>query len=78
MICRRTATSVTAHDAICTHMGCRLPAGRMSVVTCPCHGSRFRATDGSVINGPADSDPASIPALPPVQVTVVNGLVYLA
>jgi len=78
MIYRATTTSVSAHDAICTHMGCTLPASVTSVVTCNCHGSRFRATDGSVINGPNDSDPGSIVPLPVIAVTVVNGVVYLA
>ena len=78
MIYRRTATAVSAHDALCTHMGCTLPAGRTNVVMCGCHGSRFRASDGGVINGPNDTDPGSISPLPAVPVTVVNGVVYLA
>lgn len=35
----------------CTHMGCSLSEGRLedSVVTCPCHGTRFDVTSGKVI-----------------------------
>jgi nitrite reductase/ring-hydroxylating ferredoxin subunit len=47
------------HD-VCTHMGCSLAAGVLdeTVVTCPCHGSQFDVTTGSVQRGPA-SDPVS-------------------
>jgi nitrite reductase/ring-hydroxylating ferredoxin subunit/uncharacterized membrane protein len=39
----------------CSHRGCMLSEGEVEghVVTCPCHGSRFDVTDGSVIRGPA-------------------------
>ncbi len=35
----------------CTHMGCSLSEGRLeeSVVTCPCHGTKFDITSGKVI-----------------------------
>lgn len=35
----------------CTHMGCSLSEGQMeeSVVTCPCHGTKFDVTNGKVI-----------------------------
>lgn len=35
----------------CTHMGCSLSEGTLegSVVTCPCHGTRFDVTTGEVI-----------------------------
>ncbi len=35
----------------CTHMGCSLSEGQLeeSVVTCPCHGTRFDVTSGKVI-----------------------------
>jgi nitrite reductase/ring-hydroxylating ferredoxin subunit len=44
-----------AFDDACTHRGCSLATGSLkgTSVTCPCHGSVFRVTDGSVINGPA-------------------------
>ncbi len=44
-----------AFDDACTHMGCSLATGSLTgtALTCPCHGSVFQVTDGSVINGPA-------------------------
>jgi nitrite reductase/ring-hydroxylating ferredoxin subunit/uncharacterized membrane protein len=41
----------------CAHMGCSLSQGtlRDDVVTCPCHGSEFRLSDGRAITGPATS-----------------------
>jgi nitrite reductase/ring-hydroxylating ferredoxin subunit/uncharacterized membrane protein len=40
----------------CSHRGCSLSEGTLDggVVTCPCHGSRFRL-DGSLVHGPATS-----------------------
>lgn len=42
-------------SARCTHAGAPLVFGelREDVLTCPWHYSRFRVTDGSVLNGPA-------------------------
>ncbi|WP_248965562.1 Rieske (2Fe-2S) protein [Sphaerisporangium perillae] len=42
-----------AFSAICTHQGC--PVGSVSggTINCPCHGSKFSISDGSVANGPA-------------------------
>ncbi len=42
-------------DARCTHAGAPLSEGTVNgdVLTCPWHRSRFKITDGSVINGPA-------------------------
>lgn len=43
---------VLAYDATCTHAGCPVaPSGQD--FECPCHGSTFKGTDGSVISGPA-------------------------
>ncbi|WP_395400525.1 Rieske (2Fe-2S) protein [Arthrobacter sp. UC242_113] len=40
------------YDATCTHAGCPVaPAG--TTFECPCHGSTFNGSDGSVISGPA-------------------------
>jgi nitrite reductase/ring-hydroxylating ferredoxin subunit/uncharacterized membrane protein len=46
-------------DAIadrCSHRGCSLHQGTVNgdeSVTCPCHGSTFRLSDGAVLRGPA-------------------------
>lgn len=44
-----------AFDDTCTHTGCSLADGDLegTVVTCPCHGSRFDAISGAVLRGPA-------------------------
>lgn len=40
---------------ICAHLGGPLSEGTLGegCVTCPWHGSRFRLTDGAILNGPA-------------------------
>ncbi len=42
-------------NARCTHAGAPLVEGTLDgdILTCPWHRSRFRVTDGSVVNGPA-------------------------
>lgn len=39
---------------VCTHQGCKpaLPNPERNLV-CPCHGSTYKAADGSVVRGPA-------------------------
>jgi len=54
-----------AHTAVCTHQGCIVAAAGADL-QCPCHGSKFDAFTGKVVNGPA-----SLP-LDAVAVTV-NG-----
>jgi Rieske Fe-S protein len=42
-----------AFSAICTHAQCFVTAVQGGAIHCPCHGSRFSVTDGSVLTGPA-------------------------
>jgi Rieske Fe-S protein len=38
---------------VCTHDACELNAVKNGTINCPCHGSRYAITDGSVVRGPA-------------------------
>ena len=51
-------------SAVCTHAGCIVGTVSGGTINCPCHGSRFSITNGSVVNGPAPSP------LPPVGIKV--------
>jgi Rieske Fe-S protein len=65
VISQQTAGKVAAFSAICTHMGCTVnPAG--AEFHCPCHGSRYNAFTGEVLQGPAPSP------LPAIAVKVVG------
>ncbi|MCX6270288.1 MAG: Rieske (2Fe-2S) protein [Bacteroidetes bacterium] len=37
----------------CTHAGCRITRSENNILLCPCHGSRYDATTGKVLKGPA-------------------------
>jgi Rieske Fe-S protein len=45
--------SFRAFTVICTHAGCFVNSVSNGTINCPCHGSRFSITDGSVVQGPA-------------------------
>jgi len=51
-IAQPKAGEFVAHTAVCTHQGC-LVAAAGAQLDCPCHGSKFDAFTGKVINGPA-------------------------
>lgn len=42
-----------AFVAICPHQGCLVSEVVDNEIICPCHGSRFSASDGAVLEGPA-------------------------
>jgi Rieske Fe-S protein len=61
-----------AFSAICTHVGCICNQVADGTINCPCHGAKFKITDGSVVAGPA---PAPLAA---AKVTVSGGKLLLA
>ncbi|MCX7782403.1 MAG: Rieske 2Fe-2S domain-containing protein [Meiothermus sp.] len=56
---------------VCTHQGCKpaLPNPERNLV-CPCHGSTYKATDGSVVRGPARQ------MLEGIRLEVRNGVIF--
>ena len=42
-----------AFSAVCTHAGCVVSKVANGTIDCPCHGSKYSVTDGSVVAGPA-------------------------
>ncbi|WP_433472052.1 Rieske (2Fe-2S) protein [Spirillospora sp. CA-142024] len=45
--------SFKAFTAVCPHQGCTVGSVAGGLIKCPCHGSEFKAADGSVQRGPA-------------------------
>jgi Rieske Fe-S protein len=60
-----------AFSAVCTHVGCLLNQVADGTIDCPCHGSRFRITNGSVVTGPAPAP------LPEKRIANVRGTIIL-
>lgn len=60
-----------AFSAVCTHAGCLLDKVANGTIDCPCHGSTFRISDGSVVTGPATRP------LTPVPIRVTNGMITI-
>jgi Rieske Fe-S protein len=45
--------SIKAFTAVCPHQGCLVSEVVDNEIICPCHGSRFSAVDGAVLEGPS-------------------------
>ena len=61
VITQPLAGTFKAFTAVCTHQGCLV--GRVSdgEIVCPCHGSTYSISDGSVTGGPAPSPLKEVP-----------------
>ena len=61
-----------AFSAVCTHQGCTVGKVADGTIDCPCHGSKYRITDGSVAAGPASRP------LPAERIIVSSDTISLA
>lgn len=62
VVTQPTSGEYKAFTAICTHQGCPVTSVEDEVIKCPCHGSEFSISDGSVKVGPATQALASYTA----------------
>ncbi|GGT78817.1 Rieske (2Fe-2S) protein [Actinomadura citrea] len=72
VVCQPRQGEFTAFSATCTHRGCSVGSVSGGTINCPCHGSKFKITDGSVASPPADEPLAE------KKVTVQGGKITLA
>ena len=71
VVTQPTAAEFKGFSAVCTHMGCLVNQISGGTIDCPCHGSQYSITDGSVVAGPAPSP------LPTVSIKVSGSSVIL-
>ena len=71
VVAQPTAGRIVAFSGLCTHQGCAVAVAGQEL-DCPCHGSRFDALTGAVLQGPA-TDP-----LTPYEVRVDGDSVVAA
>lgn len=72
VVTQPTAGTYKAFSSKCTHQGCAVSSISSGAIVCPCHGSEFSVTDGSVKKGPATT------GLPAEQITVSGDSITLA
>ncbi|MFC5910152.1 Rieske (2Fe-2S) protein, partial [Streptacidiphilus monticola] len=71
VVTQPAAGQFKAFSAVCTHAGCTVGSVSGGTIVCPCHGSKYKITDGSVVQGPAPRPLAE------KSVTVANGQLEL-
>ena len=71
VVTQPSAGEYKGFSAVCTHQQCIVDQVANGTIDCPCHGSKFSITDGSVVAGPAPSP------LPTAPVTVSGGQLLL-
>jgi Rieske Fe-S protein len=71
VVTQPVAGTFKAFTAVCTHQGCLVSKVEDATISCPCHGSRFSAFDGTVKQGPATQPLAE------QKLTVDNGTLKL-
>ena len=72
VVTQPTAGTYKAFSSKCTHQGCAVSSISSGAIVCPCHGSEFSVTDGSVKKGPATQ------GLPAEQISVSGDSITLA
>ena len=60
VVTQPTAGQYKGFTAVCTHAGCIVRTVENNTIDCPCHGSKYNATDGSVVGGPAPAPLAAV------------------
>jgi Rieske Fe-S protein len=71
VVTKDTTGALHCFSAVCPHLGCLVGSVSGGTINCPCHGSKFNATTGAVVQGPATTSLATEPF------TVKGGNVYL-
>lgn len=72
VVTQPTQGEFKAFSATCTHRGCTVGSVSGGTINCPCHGSKFKISDGSVARPPADRP------LEEKKITVQGGKISLA
>jgi Rieske Fe-S protein len=62
VVVQPTSGEFKAYSSVCPHQGCAVEGIANGRITCPCHGSVFKVSDGSVVNGPATQGLTVLPS----------------